>query len=233
MSTPIAQQQRTLVLYGRYPELGRTKTRLAASLGDDRTFCLYQALLADTAAKASTLPGCRLLAMMASSQPWRTLPEDPLKRDPFAGFTLLPQQGEGFGERLSHAMKSGLEGGTSTVLIGTDSPEIERDDLSEAFSLLNDHDLVLGPAVDGGYYLIGMKRFYPDLFRNIAWSTPVVREQTITTAHGLGLKVALVATRHDLDLLADLEALTARRRQSVSESPCPATDAWLKQEGQW
>lgn len=92
------------------------------------------------------------------------------------------------------------------VLVGTDLPTLSPDQLRQAFSLLTAQDLVLGPTADGGYYLIGMKRFMPELFQGIPWSTSQVFALTQQKASGLGLSVGLVPPLRDLDTPSDLEA---------------------------
>jgi rSAM/selenodomain-associated transferase 1 len=224
--------RRALVLFGRYPLLGRTKTRLAAALGDRETLLLYEALLADTAWKLGQVSRCRHVAALAELPADGPLPRDPLCRDPFEAFFVSGQRGEGFGERLANSMRRGVEdGGGPAVLVGADSPELTVGTLESAFALLDDHDLVMGPAADGGYYLVAMARFHPELFEGIAWSTDVVLAQTEAVAGRLGLRVGRVETLADLDTAADLAAFAERRRRAWSEggpSPCPATDAWLR-----
>jgi rSAM/selenodomain-associated transferase 1 len=92
----------------------------------------------------------------------------------------------------------------SVVLIGIDCPDLNAKLMSEAFQALNHHDLVLGPARDGGYYLIGLNKLIPELFRDINWSTEVVLQQTKNIAHKLDLAVAYLPTLSDIDRPEDL-----------------------------
>jgi len=221
-----------LVLFGRYPELGATKTRLAADLGHEATLALYEALLCDTAAKLSSLDGCTPIAFLACSHQWTSLPADPLQRDPFSRFMMLRQPNLDFGGRLSAALKGPLNMGfRKVVLVGADSPELSIGDLREALDRLEQSDVVLGPAEDGGYYLIGLRRFVPELFRGIHWSTSTVASETIDAAQSTGHGIELIRMLPDIDYMKDLRALKERRlRTAEPEKPsvCPATDAWLR-----
>jgi len=220
------------VLFGRYPEAGKTKTRLARELGDEQTLLLYQALLADAAWKGGGLPSCDLIASLTSTNPMQTPPHDPLGREPFASASLIPQRGEGFGQRLANAFCDPFARGYSqVVLIGTDTPELEVADLAGAFRLLADFPVVMGPALDGGYYLIAGNEPCPRLFTDINWSTSTVMAETVAAAKTQRLSVGCVRRFGDVDYLADLRALSRRRDEALligAPSPCPGTDAWLE-----
>ena len=224
---------RAFVLFGRYPERGQGKTRLAQDLGDDATYLLYQALLADTAAKISVQEGCDRVGAMASTGPLNAPPEDPLGRDPYAGFNWVRQEGDDFGSRLGSTIERTLARGyEGLVLVGTDSPEMRVAEMRGALDLVGRYDVVLGPADDGGYYLIGMREYHPELFEGIDWSTSVVLEQTMAAAEALSLSVATVDRCGDIDFFEDLLSLLERRRAAwnVGERrpPCAGVDAWLR-----
>jgi uncharacterized protein len=226
----IAVMNKACVLFGRYPEPGQGKTRLAAALGEESTFLLYQALLADTAWKVSQVPEAMPVAALANGEDYQAPPPDPLGRAFFETFQRIGQEGDSFGQRLGGTFRRvfGL-GFSRIVLVGADSPELSLHDLTDAFAKLEQHDLVLGPAADGGYYLIALKRFYSSLFENITWSTSAVFAETVHKAEALGLTVATTAQRWDVDFLSDLAALKERRTgRPERTSSCPATDAWLK-----
>jgi len=220
------------VLFGRYPEPGQAKTRLAATLGTRQTLLLYQALLADTAAKLAEVSACQPVAALTASRPMAEPPPDPLGRTPFATFRLEGQEGEDFGARLGSTMARVLDAGFGrVVLVGADSPELTVGDLEDAFQHLDHSGLVLGPAADGGYYLVGLRRFHPELFARITWSTSQVFQETCQVAEQLGLPLGIVQMRADIDYIADLQALAARRGRAWTageDSPCPATDGWLQ-----
>ena len=224
---------RAFVLFGRYPESGQTKTRLAQDLGDAATHLLYQALLADTADKIRILEGCDQVGALASSEQWHELPADPLERNPFAGFNWMRQKGDDFGTRLGSTIERTLaKGYEGVVLVGTDSPEMRVAEMRGALDLVGRYDVVLGPADDGGYYLIGMRKYHAALFEGIDWSTSAVMEQTVAAAEALSLSVATVDRCSDVDFFEDLVALLERRRAAwdVGEQrpPCAGVDAWLR-----
>ena len=123
------------------------------------------------------------------------------------GARLLPQEGEDLGARMSGAMQKAFSlGHRRVILIGTDLPNLTRRHLSEAVNDLGSHDLVLGPTLDGGYYLIALSRPVPELFCGLAWSTTTVLEETKKKAASLKLSVTLLRSLRDLDDLEDLNA---------------------------
>ncbi len=124
------------------------------------------------------------------------------------GVGLDTQTGEDLGARMRRAFETFFARGYRRVLIvGTDIPTLSPRLLNEAVAQLDDHDLVLGPALDGGYYLIGLTRPVPELFRDVPWSTSDVLPVTQRIAAGLNLRVALLAPQRDIDRLEDLQAL--------------------------
>ena len=226
---------RALVIFARYPMLGMGKTRLAAGLGDEATLQLYEAMLGDTAWTGGRVARCRCLAALTGLPGEISAPRDPLGRDPFARYALSEQQGDDFGTRLGAAMELAVaESGGPALLLGADSPEISDSVLELAFVSLEERDVVIGPASDGGYYLIGMRVYHPSLFQDINWSTETVAAETEAAAHALGLTTTRLETLSDLDYLEDLRNLAARRRSAWADagvpSPCPATDGWLRGE---
>jgi rSAM/selenodomain-associated transferase 1 len=116
------------------------------------------------------------------------------------------QQSQGdIGSRMANAFQQAFQAGMeSVVLIGIDCPDLDAELLGKAFQLLHQHDLVLGPAADGGYYLIGLKRLFPELFSGIAWSTAAVFPKTVEIAQNLALGVAYLPQLRDIDRPEDL-----------------------------
>ncbi|MDP8907876.1 MAG: TIGR04282 family arsenosugar biosynthesis glycosyltransferase, partial [Chloroflexota bacterium] len=130
---------------------------------------------------------------------------------------LWPQEGEGLGVGLGGAFARGFARGYRRVLIiSSDSPTLPRKVFEEAFAALDDHDLVLGPTHDGGYYLIGLTRPEPHLFEGIAWSTDAVYGQTLERAAERGLRVHTTAAWHDVDTIADLAPLAEHCRRGAA-----------------
>jgi rSAM/selenodomain-associated transferase 1 len=118
------------------------------------------------------------------------------------------QVGLNLGARLIHAFGCHFaDGAGRVVIIGTDCPGVDRRLINQAFTALGEHDVVIGTALDGGYYLIGLAAPQPALFRSIPWSTPAVAAQTRTRAHALGLSCHLLRPLRDVDTARDARAL--------------------------
>ena len=197
-----------LVVVTRYPVPGRAKTRFISLLGPDGAADLSRRLSEYTVAMART---------WRAGHADRTFSVHITGADPSAcrrwlgdDFPCEPQ-GEGdLGARMDRALTGALiAGATRAVLIGCDCPRNDVRNLERAFVRLADDDLVLGPAVDGGYYLVGITRPQPSLFQGLAWGTPTVLAGTLTRAECQGLHTATLATLPDVDRPADLPAAEA------------------------
>lgn len=129
---------------------------------------------------------------------------------------LYPQEGDDLGERMNCALTAGLLRGGPVVLIGTDCPMLTVADLHEAFEALANHEAVLGPSADGGYYLIGLNSPQPQLFSDMPWSTSRVLNVTRTRLDSAGLRWHELRTLHDIDTPADLIHLPHPLTQVVS-----------------
>ncbi len=195
-----------LVVVAKQPERGTVKTRIAATIGDDRAAELYRCALHDTLALATSIAD---VAHAVSYNP----PTDAGRRyfeRAAPTFVLLPQQGAALGERLSGTFARLTQRYSPVVSIGSDSPDLPATFIQRAFDLLQAQaDVVLGPADDGGYYLLGMCSMQPTLFERIDWSTRVVAQQTRARAAAAHLHLADLPTWHDLDTVDDLRALVA------------------------
>lgn len=124
------------------------------------------------------------------------------------GEILVAQEGRDVGERMGNAMKALFcEGALKVVITGIDIPELDREVVKDAFKKLDSADVVIGPAVDGGYYLIGMKSLHPEIFRDISWSTEKVFRQTVSVIDTLKLRYETLITLSDVDTLEDLMKL--------------------------
>jgi rSAM/selenodomain-associated transferase 1 len=141
-----------------------------------------------------------------------------------------PQRGADLGERMHGALAELLAEGAAAVLIGSDHPTLPSAFLEEAFRLLADADVVLGPSLDGGYYLVGTRRPQPRLFEGIAWSTPGVLDQTLERIRGASLRAAFLPPWYDVDTAADLRFLRTHllaAELGADLPPCPRTRSWL------
>lgn len=191
-----------LIIFARYPEPGKVKTRLIPALGAPGAAAFYRQMAEQTLAQARRLQGQRSLQVevrfVGGSY---ELMQDWLGRD--LSYTT---QGDGdLGARMERSLDAAFGAGVSrSIIIGTDCPDLDAKFMEQAFQSLEQHDLVLGPATDGGYYLIGLRQTVPELFTGIAWSTSVVLQQTVEIAQKLGLAIAYLPTLSDIDYPEDL-----------------------------
>ena len=196
-----------LAIFCKTPERGFVKTRLAASVGEQKALEIYLGLLKITDGETRSFSSSRNLfvtsALEDSIEKMRsTLQQYDLFTDPKTSFTI--QQGEDLGQRMSAAFENLFKNYRSVVLIGCDLPELTSALISNAFDALQSNDVVIGPSCDGGYYLIGLNKETPDLFKEISWSTEKVLNQTLEKAGRLSLKVQLLDQLRDIDTLEDL-----------------------------
>jgi len=197
-----------LILFTRFPRPGRTKTRLVPALGALGAAGLQREMTARTAAQARRAAKARRAGLLVRFQDGTSL-----EMARFLGPDLdyRPQSGAGLGERMERALAEAFgQGCRRAILFGTDIPGLKAGIMEQALEALADHDLVLGPARDGGYYLVGLTRPRPGLFKGVDWSTPRVLEQTLARAEGL--KVKLLERLSDVDRSGDLELFQAENR---------------------
>ncbi len=222
---PDVNNDTALVVMARYPELGKTKTRLARTLGEQETLGLYRAFLSDIAQRH---------AGQAYTLCWTYTPVDvkyqelvnTLVPTHATSMRYFPQQGAELGARIHHAFQWTQEQGFAyTILIGSDSPQISREHIAAARKALDEVDVVLGPSDDGGYYLLGMRAAH-DVFSGIPMSTDVVTQRTIEAAQHQGLTVRLIEQLFDIDELPDLVRLA--QLLTLDATLAPVTAAYLK-----
>jgi rSAM/selenodomain-associated transferase 1 len=188
-----------LVVFAKYPEPGKVKTRLGSEIGAERAADLYRELLLATIEEASRLAGVDVVVAYTP----RT---DEEKFEALLGdrCQLLPQHDGDLGERIDAAFRDLLATRKTAVIIGADSPTLPTAYLRDAFTSLSSHDLTLGPTEDGGYYLVGLQHPQPDLFAGIPWSTDQVFDVTRERARELGLRLRILPVWHDIDTVIDL-----------------------------
>lgn len=208
-NTHRASHHTALVIFAKAPIPGQVKTRLCPPLTHDEAATLQGSFVLDTLERTKAaviklkLPFDRYLACAPSSTLvfFKILEER-------QGVTLLDQEGEDLGSRMHHAFDTLFERGYQHVLIvGTDVPALPIGYYQQALGQLEKHDLVLGPALDGGYYMIGLNKPTPTLFENMPWSTDRVLALTREKATSLGLRTALLPEWRDIDRLDDLQAI--------------------------
>lgn len=191
-----------IVIFAKAPVAGSVKTRLIPVLGEEGTAHLAQCMLADTIAHAKAA-GLGLPELCAAPHP-----DDPAWEGHLPTGIRLSDQGTGdLGERLAAAATRVIERGERVLLIGTDCPALDGKRLAEAATQLEDHDVVIFPAADGGYVLLGLARTNDLLFSEIAWSTDTVAATTIARVAALGWSLFVGDTLQDVDVPADLEAV--------------------------
>lgn len=196
----------TLAVFVRYPQPGAAKTRLIPALGTHGAAILQHRMTLRTLNAARQLAASHAVAIqlhVSGDLPAAT----ELYGD--GPWTIVPQQDGDLGARLMAAATQAFEGGGPTVIIGTDCPDLTCDHLAGAFRAMRDADVALGPATDGGYYLIGMRRLTARLFHGIDWSTPHVATQTRAAATAAGLSIADLPPLSDVDVPGDLPLVPA------------------------
>src|SRR5581483_1748437 len=186
----------------KHPEPGRVKTRLAAAVGADRACALYRAFILDLAERLDTLSYPVSWAYWPPTAPFGSL---------LSGARVVPQRGRDLGERMAAAIADELAaGGAPVLIVGADVPHVPATAFHDAAqALAQDANIVLGPASDGGYYLIGLRAPAHDLFVDIAWGTAGVFQATHDRATALGLRTHVLPTTFDVDDADGLDALRA------------------------
>ena len=187
-----------LCIFARAPVRGRVKSRLAAEIGDDAALAAHVELVEHALARLARIEGL-------TSELWLDDADDPGARRWANGWSLpvRRQVGADLGERMHHALDACLTAGRTGVLVGTDCPTIDATYVRQAAAALLDHDVVLGPAMDGGYGLVGVARPVPELFRDIAWGSGKVLSETLRRAECAGRTVALLREVWDVDTAKD------------------------------
>ena len=191
--------KKRLIIFVKNPIEGEVKTRLASSLGDEKALEVYQQLLKITAGVAEDVNAEKLVSYSKYVE----------ESDDFDEtiFDKSVQKKGNLGEKMKHAFRDGFdEGFNRIVLIGSDCPEITQSLIDEAFIELSEADSVIGPSDDGGYYLIGLSRFMPEIFDDVEWSTSSVFSSTITTLDDLEATYHVLKKLNDIDTESDLNA---------------------------
>lgn len=216
---PVAAWPRSdsaLIIFVKAPVPGQVKTRLCPPLTPDEAASLHGSFVLDMLERSRPPTGTRPHRGARGGWRWdRFVACSPSPEHAFFkvieeryGVRLLAQRGEDLGARMARAVAEVFAlGYRHVVLIGTDVPTLPATAFDEAFALLASHHVVLGPAADGGYYLLGLRQAAPELFMDIPWSTDRVLALTRRKAAALGLSAALLQARRDVDTPDDLRAL--------------------------
>ena len=212
-TTPPPRVATLLGIFAKHWVPGKVKTRLARVIGESHAAMLHALFVATLVERLAKIGDRRLVAY------W-----PPDARGSFAGvvrdrFELLPQANGDLGSRMQAFFASALAMAERVILIGSDSPDVPTSTLTEAFERLVEHDVVLGPSTDGGYYVIGLARRVPPIFEGIAWSSANVWSQTVARLRAAGIRWHELPTWYDVDELADLEALRKRLPVAAATDP--------------
>ncbi len=189
--------ERALIIFVRNPELGKVKTRLAQQLGDQRALAIYLALLQHTRQIAEQIEADRLLFyshFIDNEDDWSN-----------ESFEKLLQVTGDLGAKITSGFQKAFEQHAQVLIIGSDCASLTTAIVEEGFAALKTHDFVLGPALDGGYYLLGMNHFTPSLFEGIPWSTDQVASLSLDKMKALGGSCHLLPALSDIDYAEDWE----------------------------
>jgi hypothetical protein len=201
--------KRVLIIFLKYPQPGVVKTRLGAVLGMERAALVYRELAERLLGEAESLAADGIQPLVYATP---DSPQPELRGWLGHRFPLLSQSGETLGDRMHGAFTEAFDRGADrAAVVGTDVPELGASLILQAFNMLDQVDVVIGPGTDGGYYLLGMNQPVKNLFDGIRWSTPEVLPATQERAAAAGLGVALLPPLSDIDTYEDYRSWLARR----------------------
>ncbi|SHF72653.1 hypothetical protein SAMN05444344_1392 [Tenacibaculum mesophilum] len=190
------QSRNLLLIFTRNPELGKVKTRLAKTIGDEAALDIYKFLLEHTKQVTQNLTCDKAVYYSVKVH------ENDIWNAPVYQKHL--QEGNDLGIRMHNAFQQAFSTGyEKVVIIGSDLPDLTSEHINEAFEKLNSNDVVMGPAEDGGYYLLGMKKLHANIFQNKDWGTSTVRKDTLNDLQNES--VHLLETLNDVDVFDDIK----------------------------
>lgn len=200
--------EQALIIFIKNPVLGKVKTRLASSVGDKAALEIYKSLMDHTRIMISGIDAARLLFYSDRVERHDSWPE---KR-----FSKNVQQGDDLGSRMLNAFKQ-VSDYDKKIIIGSDCIGITPQLIEQAYTHLDFHDVVIGPSLDGGFYLLGMNVIVPELFQNISWSTDQVLPEIVKILQQKRLLYKLLPALRDIDTQEDWEAEKTKlvREQSI------------------
>ena len=208
-----------LLIFVKHPEPGKTKTRLARGIGEEKALEVYRELLSFTLEVTCKVEVDKVVFYGNS------IPEEDLWSR--ANYPREPQIGNDLGDRMAHAFNWGFERGYGQILIiGSDNAKITAQIITEAVQQLHTHEFVIGPALDGGYYLLGMSHFFPEVFQGKSWSTDTVYRETINEINAAGFTYYQLPVLSDVDTIEDLKGTFLEHflpQSSASKPPKPSS----------
>lgn len=196
----LANSNNLLLIFTRNPELGKGKRRLAATIGDQAALDIYKFLLNHTVSITKNLYAEK--QVYYSEEIWENDIWDNQK------FDKKIQIGDDLGDRMANAFQEGFQNDyQKIIIIGSDMLDLSQENLENAFKALEKNDFVVGPADDGGYYLLGMKKFMPELFKNKTWGTETVLKDTLADLEHESTE--LLESKNDVDYYEDIKDIDA------------------------
>ncbi len=197
-------EKNLLLIFVRNPELGKVKTRLASSIGEEAALYVYRQLIHCTQVNTQNIQADKFVYYDSY------IPENDTWNDTV--YSKHFQQGNDLGERMHNAFNDGFsQGYSSIVIIGSDCAGLSEAMVTKAFDALQTNDFVIGPASDGGYYLLGMRSLYPDLFINKMWSTDTVYQDTLRDIQARKSSLYVLPKLTDIDTEDDLREMIRLR----------------------
>ena len=219
----------SLIVFVKNPVPGAVKTRLQTRYAPKQVAALYTAFVRDVLARAERIDVDQ--RVIAFDPPDAESEVRTLFGGGKAQWQYVPQVQDDLGTRMRDALVQQLDAGASgAVLIGTDIPSLPAHHITQAYDLLRTKDVVLGPSVDGGYYLVGVSKPMPEIFEDVEWSTSSVLAQTIDRVQRAGHTLGLVPPWFDVDTPDELDFLLAHARATklaTGIDPLPHTHACL------
>ena len=197
----MAQKKKTnaLIIFIKNPVKGKVKTRLAKDASEDYALKVYLELQRHTRDEVADVKATRYLYYSSH------IPENDIW-DPTLFIKKVQENGD-LGDKINASFIDVLKDHGKVIIVGSDCIQLTSEIIESAFALLDNYDVVIGPAVDGGYYLLGMKEHHPEIFTSIHWSTEVVLDQTMERVLSLGLSCHLLKELSDIDYLEDRKSV--------------------------
>src|SRR3989338_1648464 len=204
-----------LIIFAREPKAGKVKTRMQGHLSLDMCVKLYKAFLKDALELARALKCSDKVLAYESSEP-----EPGYLKTIAWGFLFHKQEGKNLGEKMYHAFRFAKRNKCDkTIIIGSDSPNLHAEYIKDAYRRLGKNDIILGPAQDGGYYLVGLKNPCKGIFKGIKWSSKTVLEDTLKNARNMSKKVWILKKWYDVDDPIGLVRLKSDLKKEKKAAP--------------